>query len=145
MCTVCHLSYFLHHLTLVYLHKSIGEKEDFSVVDCLLTKGTYGMNIKILFHFFLFILVVRPRALRKANLISVLAKSPNGEKTRNKVSVLYVERKPQNVFPVRENPHSHVGRGLKTQSTQCPRCDSNQGLEVEGEERYHYAKGPYCF
>ena len=48
------------------------------------------------------ILVVKPRTLRKAKLITVQAKTPNGEKTRKKVSVLDVEGKtPENYSRVK--------------------------------------------
>ena len=45
-----------------------------------------------------FILVVKQRYHRIANLITVLAKNPNGEKTRKEVSVLDVGGKPRELF-----------------------------------------------
>ncbi len=66
---------------------------------------------------FLFILLVKPRTLRKANLVTVLlAKNPNGEKTKKEVSVLDVGGKLQRIIPEKtlrsqagtENPNPHT-------------------------------------
>ena len=43
--------------------------------------------------FISFILIVKPRTLRKTNLITVLAKDPNGEKTRKEVNFVRCGRK----------------------------------------------------
>ncbi len=47
----------------------------------------------------LFILIMKPRILRKAKLITVLAKNPHGEQTKKEVSVLDVGVKPQRNIP----------------------------------------------
>ncbi len=48
--------------------------------------------------FYLFIPVVKPSILIRANLITVLAKNPHGEKTRKEGSVLDVGGKPQRII-----------------------------------------------
>ena len=42
---------------------------------------------------------MKPRTLRKVNVITVLAKNPNGEKTKMEISVLDVGGKPQRFSP----------------------------------------------
>ncbi len=80
-------------------------------------------------HFSSLILAVKPRTLRKANLITTLAKNPM-ERKQGRIFRFYTwEGNPRELF-----------QGKPTQLSKCPRRDFRTGvLEVKGKERYHCA------
>ncbi len=66
------------------------------------------------FHFFLLTLGVKPRTLKKANLITILAKNPHGEKDKEGRLSLDVGGNPSG--NTLRTTHA-MGKGLKTKFT----------------------------
>ncbi len=80
---------------------------------------------------------MKPRILRKANLIIILAKSPMERRQKKEASVLDVGGKPQRIIPG-ENPRHQVGTEDPIHLVPPDRIRTRV-LQVESEERYHYA------